>query len=139
MTEDSTRYFEDRDRKREVFPCIINSIAPIEHENRAKIIAYEHMAGFEQNLSVIIGEMMPTYLAPVGQSTPTHVFCSRDGFCHQVRMLEKHIAIRPEEWVSKKILTINDGKEAILRSMCVVVGDAKSLLKFLGLVEVKRA
>ena len=131
------RYFEDRDCKREVFPCVINSICPIEYEDAARLIAYLHMTEHEKNPSASIEEMMPVYLAPIGETEPTHAFCSRDGLCHQVRMLEKHIETLPYDWVYHEVVKDGGLNKSLLLYFSVIVGDTAEILKFFGLQEIK--
>ena len=136
MTEDSTRYFEDRDRKREVFPCIINSICPIEHQDSARLIAHAYMTTVESGASMLVSEMLSVNLAPIGSDIPTHVFCSRDGFCHQARMQRDFMEARQEAWISGATLQSDSVDASILGLFCCIVGDPETMLSRLGLREV---
>lgn len=127
---DETRFY---DGETEVFPCTINSICPIERLDAAKLIAHAHMIQYEQNPTAIVAEMLPVLLGPIEGGEATHAFCTRNGFCHQVRMLEEHLAALPQEWIGERLYTLEDSPEEIRGLFCVVVGDPDALLAHLGL------
>lgn len=130
------RYFEDREQTIEVFPRVINTICPIEHADEARLIAHQYMTTVESGSSMKVADMLAVKLAPLWSDEPTHIFCSRDGFCHQVRKQRKFMAARPESWISKAEFQSETVTDAILSLFCCVVGDAESMLARLGLREV---
>mgnify|MGYP003339229072 CR=1 len=134
----TVRYFEDREQTKEVFPRIINTICPIDRQSEAREIAHLYMTTIESGASMSVAEMLSVELAPIGSEIPTHVFCSRDGFCHQVRMQREFMAVRPEDWIVGLNLLAESVDESILGLFCCVVGDPEVMLSRLGLREVQK-
>lgn len=132
----SVRYFEDREQTREVFPQVINTICPIEYQDSARLIAHAYMTTVEAGASMLVEEMLSVNLAPIGSDVPTHVFCSRDGFCHQARMQREFMETRQEDWIVGWNLQSDSVDESILGLFCCVVGDPETMLSRLGLREV---
>ena len=134
MPENQVRYWENP--QTEVFPKIINTICPIDKADNARLIAHQYMTTVESGSSMTVADMLPVKLAPLWSDEATHVFCSRDGFCHQARKQMEFMAARPEAWVAKTGFEAGTVTDAILGLFCCVIGDAETMLARLGLREV---
>lgn len=125
----------DRDG-REVFPNVINTICPIAHADRARLLAHQYMTTIEAGVDMTVDQMLTTLLAPVGSGEPTHIFCSREGFCHQVESEVEFLASRPESWCGRVKYQSDSVPQEVLGLFCCVVGDVSTMLDRLGLREV---
>ena len=121
----------------EVFPVTINSFAPMAIASVSRDLALLHMREWEKNPSLTLDQMFPQLIAPLGSSEPTHLFCSRNGFTHQVEMLDTHMAQREEPWVAPHHYDEESfDPDLVLTQFCVVLGDTAAILARLGMYEV---
>lgn len=86
----------------EVFPCQIKSIAPIEHAEEAREISFEFMQSLGGEDTV--EQMLPVLLRPIG-GIPTHVYCSRDSYTHELQKQLNFLAQREDSWISGNLET----------------------------------
>lgn len=117
----------------EVFPVVINTIAPIQYADEARQIAYYHMISVEGAVDDQLGTMLNTNLGPVGVEEVTHVFCSRNGFTHQLALELNTLSAGDLDWVSGVEYTVNDDPNVIKSKFCCITGDTQEILQFLGL------
>lgn len=130
----TTRYFDAQNR--EVFPQTINTICPVAYVDSARVLAHRYMTTVEQAIDMTADQMMLTLLAPLGEAVPTHIFCTREGFSHQVESEVEFLASQPEEWTAKRLYTLDDSPDEIRSRFCCLIGDPAELLARLGLREV---
>lgn len=117
----------------EVFPVVINSIAPILRATEARVVALDHMHNWEKNTSCTLQQMMPQKLGLKGTIIPTHVFCSRAGFTHQVAMLDEHLSQIESLITAGHTFGLNFNPVEVLSKFCVVIGNTQEMLDRLGL------
>lgn len=134
MTEAVRAWAKDENGEMyEVFPVVINSIAPIVRAEEARAVALDHMHNWEGNASCGLSQMMPQTLGVVGTGIPTHVFCSRDGYTHQVTMLDEHLAQIENAVTAGHTFDMSFDSVEVLVKFCVVIGDTQAMLDRLGL------
>lgn len=105
----------------EVFPVVIQTIAPIEHAAEAREISHEFLLQYGGTDSV--ESMLPVLLRPVG-GIPTHIYCSRDGYTHELANQLAFLATREESWISGELET---DAGIIFTHFCTFTGDLESL------------
>lgn len=120
----------------QVYPQKIHTICPIEFESEAKAAALDYMHHVEQAHDEVIENMLSVLLAPNGSGNPTHIYCERDGFCHQVRSEVAYIASLQLPYAASQGYAVGDSKEEMLSRFCCIIGDKAEILEYLELQEV---
>lgn len=117
---------------------VINTICPIKYAAEARAIAFAYMRDIEGRgrTSDTIDQMLPTKLGAVGSDEVTHVWCSRDGFTHQVETEVATLSGTGLSWCSTKAYKITNDLSPVKSLFCCIVGDSGVVLEMLGL-EVK--
>lgn len=128
----STRAFDENGN--EVFPVIVNTIAPIEYSEQTKQIAYDFLNS--QGSKVTLDMVMPINLKPINGNNATHIFCSRTIYNHELRKQLEFMEAQNLPWIVGALCFTDDPPEHIKRYFCTVVGNKNELLTYLNLEEV---
>lgn len=105
----------------EVFPVQIQTIAPIEYANQARQISFEFLQSIGGTDTA--EQMLPVLLRPIG-GIPTHVYCSRDSFTHELNLQLAFLSEREEEWISGNLET---DPEIIFTKFCTFTGSLSEI------------
>jgi hypothetical protein len=119
----------------EVFPTQINSLCPIEYLEEAKVIAYEYFLQVEK-CQATLEQMFTQFLKPIGGDKPTHVWCPRTGYTHQLKMQVGRMSELNKDWLGKRVYTLEDDHQELLNKFVCMTDDAQTILETLGLQEV---
>lgn len=122
--------FDDQGNR--IFPVMINTICPIEHAEEATKIASDHFKNIEK-IDIKDEIMFATKLAPIGETEPTHLFCSRFGYTNQLNLEVETFKRQNLSWCSEKEYSVEDNPEEIKSLFCCVTGKRKKVLEHLGL------
>lgn len=117
----------------EVYPVRINTICPIAYAALAKQIAVDYMHSTGATDDQLL-DMLPDNLAPIGTGIPTHVFCGRSSYTHDLQNQLDYLAAQNQIWICSDNHTIDDFTSTHIKSyFCTIEGDTAALLDFLGL------
>lgn len=117
-----------------VFPCIINTICPVQHAEEGAEECLKFMREVEGCIGIGLEEMLN--LKAGTDEGVTHVLCSREAYTHQADMLAEYLAELPHAWIRSRLATFDDKPEEIKTKLSAIVGPKEEVLAFLGLKEV---
>ena len=80
------------------------TVCPVAHIAEAREIALWHCKNVENQVLVTLEQMIPTALAPIGETTPTHYACPRSIFpaAGNVTHMIVYGVVSPETKVKRK-------------------------------------
>ena len=119
----------------EVFLCEINSICPIAHAEQARQIAYDYFVEVEK-CHAELSQMFTKLLKPIGETEPTHIWCPRIGYTHQLQMQVSTMASYELPWLGNRAYTLADDHEEIKSKFVCLTDPANDILAALGLEEI---
>ena len=118
----------------EVFQVEIFTLAPIEHSETARQISADFLNS--QHCGELPENMLPDLLRPIGEEEPTHIFCFRLGWTHELALQLDWLANQEEGWICSDDHGLENANH-IKEKFCTVSGVSKNeVLTFLGLEEV---
>lgn len=113
----------------------INSLCPIAHLSEARQIAYDYFVELEK-CPVELNQMFTTFVKPIGETEPTHVWCPRIGYTHQLNMQIGRMAEQELNWIGNRVYTLADDHTEIKSKFVCMTEPAAEILAALGLEEI---
>ena len=97
------------------------TVCPVAHIAEAREIALWHCKNVENQVLVTLEQMIPTALAPIGETTPTHYACPRSIFPAEITaelatLDEKRAEGR--NWIRGDLVSVHD-VDCLLRFCCL--------------------
>lgn len=111
----------------------INTICPIAYSALAKQIAVNFMNSNGASDDQLL-DMLPDNLGATGTGIPTHIFCSRQGYSHELLKQLDYLNSQNLLWICADNHNLQDYSATHLKTFfCTIACDTQSLLDYLNL------
>lgn len=88
----------------EVFPVTIHTIAPLAFATDARYISATFLWA-NGGVDDVASEMLPVQLGLIGTGIPTHIYCARNSYTHELANQLAFLSAREELWISGELET----------------------------------
>ena len=115
----------------EVYPINVHTICPIAYADDARTIASDWLISIHNPQEQVLAVL----LRPIGELSPTHIWCSRVDYCHGIQSQLAWLANQNLDWIDSNAKTISEHLATELKAkFLTIVGNTESdVLNHLGL------